>query len=62
LRARPAARKLREPQPSQTNQLLAEVERAFGPAYRFRIEMRGELPLAPSGKYQYLVPLPRTNR
>jgi phenylacetate-CoA ligase len=53
---------LHEPQPTQTRSLLAEMGKVFGPAYRFRIEVRDELPLAPSGKYQYLVPLAQSLR
>jgi phenylacetate-CoA ligase len=50
---------VRDPEPSQTATLIAEMGKVFGPAYTFEIELREELPLAPSGKYQYLVPLPR---
>ena len=49
-----------EPSAAQTQDLLAETARIFGPAYTFRIEMRDELPLTPAGKYQFLVPLGRT--
>jgi hypothetical protein len=47
----------REPSEAQTGNLLAEMEKIFGAPYSFKLEMRDELPLAPSGKYQYLVPL-----
>lgn len=51
---------VRDPEPSQTATLIAEMSKVFGPAYTFGIELREELPLAPSGKYQYLVPLARS--
>jgi phenylacetate-CoA ligase len=47
----------REPSEAQTGNLLAEMEKILDAPYSFRLEMRDELPLAPSGKYQYLVPL-----
>jgi phenylacetate-CoA ligase len=46
------------PRDSQRRELLAEMARAFGSTYEFILEMQDSLPLAPSGKYQYVVPLP----
>jgi hypothetical protein len=52
----------REPRPRQIESLVAELARIAGPGYKIGVEMRDELPLAPSGKYQYVVPLPRPGR
>ena len=51
----------REPSTEQTQSLLAEMAGTFGPEYTFRIEVCDEIPLAPSGKYQFLVPLSRND-
>jgi phenylacetate-CoA ligase len=52
----------REPRPRQIESLVAELARIAGPGYKIGVEMRDELPLAPSGKYQYVVPLPGPGR
>jgi phenylacetate-CoA ligase len=44
----------------QTRDLLAEMSKVFGPGYTVQLELRDEIPLAPSGKYQFLVPLSRS--
>lgn len=49
-----------EPSAAHKQDLLAEMTRILGDPYRFRLEMREEIPLAPSGKYQFVVPLPRS--
>lgn len=50
-----------EPSTARMEDLLGEMQKTFGPAYTFRIEVRDEIPLAPSGKYQFLVPLSRND-
>jgi phenylacetate-CoA ligase len=50
----------RQPRRRQIESLVAQLARIAGPGYRIDIEMRDALPLAPSGKYQYVVPLPKS--
>ena len=45
---------------TQIQHLLAEMSKVFGPDYSFQLEILDEIPLAPSGKYQFLVPLARS--
>lgn len=48
-----------EPTETQTRTLLGEMSKVFGPDYSFKLEILDEIPLAPSGKHQSLVPLTR---
>lgn len=47
----------REPLEAQRNDLIAKLASMAGPRFTVRLELRDELPLTPSGKYQYVVPL-----
>jgi phenylacetate-CoA ligase len=47
-----------DPLPAQVEVLMSQLTTTVGPSYRIDLELREDLPLAPSGKYQYVVPLP----
>ena len=49
---------IRDPLPAQIEAVMSQLTMTVGPSYRIDLELREELPLAPSGKYQYVVPLP----
>jgi phenylacetate-CoA ligase len=47
----------REPHSQDTTQLLAAIERTIGSVFTLQLELIEELPLAPNGKFQFVLPL-----
>jgi phenylacetate-CoA ligase len=43
--------------PADQARLLAEIERTVSKAFTLRLEITDELPLAPNGKFQFVIPL-----
>jgi hypothetical protein len=47
-----------DPLPSQVDALQTQLKRVVGASFTVELEFRDDLPLAPTGKYQHVVPLP----
>jgi phenylacetate-CoA ligase len=47
-----------DPLPSQVDALQTQLKQAVGASFTVELQLRDDLPLAPTGKYQHVVPLP----